>query len=148
MNNPLRNISEMHLEVARSCNLSCTYCYAHRNSDGTHDLMPLHVACNYLDLVMSETCSDEVNVVFHGGEPLMQTATWFENVIEYANRLAGRLHKTARYQMQSNLSLLTPRHRDLIRRHKIVVGSSLDGPSALNDIARGETKSVLAQVRR
>lgn len=138
----------MHLEVSKTCNLNCMYCFAYQKNSSISSLMSLKVACKYIDLIFENTCSEDIDVVFHGGEPLLQSTTWFHNVIEYAVRLSKIYSKNLRFLMQSNCTLLDDEKADLIKEYHIIVGSSLDGPPQINDLSRKKGELVLKNIQK
>lgn len=144
----LRNIAEMHLEVSNGCNLECIYCFAHQKKLSTNSLMPLKIACKYIDIIFENTCSEDIDIVFHGGEPLLQSTIWFHNVIEYAIRLSKIYNKKLRFMMQSNCTLLDDEKLDLIKEYHIIVGSSLDGPLQINNLSRKQGDLVIKNIQK
>ncbi len=144
----LRNVYQMHFEVSRACNLSCTYCYADPVLPVSSSFMPEDIALRYIDLVLGRTCSTSIEFVFHGGEPLLQSETWFENVMKYGTRRADGRHKNVRFLMQSNGTVLPPEKLDVMIRHRVLVGVSLDGPPRINEMSRGKTDLVLGNIEK
>ena len=76
----LSNIQDMHFEVCNVCNLSCMYCSAYHSTSDKKPFMPLKVAYKFIDLVLSKTCAETVDLMFYGGEALLQNVNWFYNV--------------------------------------------------------------------
>lgn len=140
-------MSEIHLEVSKLCNMNCIYCFAHQN-DISNPLMPLIIACRYIEIVLKNTCSKYIEIVFHGGEPLLHSTVWFYNVIEYAIRLSSIYDKTVSFTMQSNCTLLDDEKLNLIKEYNIIVGTSLDGPSYINDLSRKKSEIVLKNIQK
>ncbi len=143
----MRNFAELHLEVSRECNLNCSYCYSFRKSSAPRT-MPLETAIRYIDTVFNNTESENIEITFHGGEPLLQNVTWFDSLIEYIIRKAIILKKDLRFVMQSNLTLLNNDFLRLIEQYHIIVGTSLDGPPSINNITRSKGKVVLENIRK
>ena len=85
----LRNAYQMHFEVSRACNLNCAYCYADTQVPSSDSLMPLDTAFKYIQLVFERTCAPSIELVFHGGEPLLQSERLFNSVIERAKHQAS-----------------------------------------------------------
>lgn len=143
----MRNIVEAHLEVSSDCNLRCKYCYATGN-DRARNLMSLDVAFDFVETVLCSSCSKEIHIVLHGGEPLLQSANWLRNVLAYGYRLARLLGKTVRFEMQSNLTLLDDSKLEVIKDYKVIVGTSLDGIPSCNDRVRGNGENVIPSIKR
>ena len=144
----LRNIKDMHFEVCNICNLSCMYCFAYQPTSGKKPFMPLETALKYIDLVFKRTCAQVIDLMFYGGEALLHETSWFRDVIEYANKQAIKHDKKVRFLMQSNATTLDVEKLDLIIKHNIVTGTSLDGPADINDKTRGKTQSVMENIPR
>ena len=144
----LRNIKDMHFEVCNVCNLSCMYCCAYQPASGKRPFMPLETAQKYIALVFKRTCAQVVDLMFYGGEALLHDVSWFHDVIEYANKQAIEHNKEVRFLMQSNATSLDAEKLDLIRKHNIVTGTSLDGPPDINEKTRGKTNLVMENILR
>jgi uncharacterized protein len=76
-----------------------------------------------------------VNIGLHGGEPLLAGAGWLDWFLGRARR---RLDGTAsvRFTLQTNGVLLTPAIADVLVKHGVRVGVSLDGDRTTNDRRR------------
>jgi len=144
--NVFRNIKDLHFEVTRVCNLNCVYCSAYKEDTRTNRFMSLQTAHKFIDLILESTCAKDIGLLFYGGEALLHSATWFCNVIEYANEQATKNDQKLHFLMQSNLTLLDDEKLDLIRKYQIVTGTSLDGPPHLSDITRGKSDFVLTNI--
>jgi uncharacterized protein len=74
-------------------------------------------------------------VTLHGGEPTLIGAARAEAFFDAAR---GGLEGVAdvRLAMQTNATRLTPRWVELLARHRVDVGVSMDGPQALHDRQR------------
>lgn len=142
----LRNVHQMHFETSRACNLSCSYCYADAPEPSSNLLMPLQTAIDYIDLVLDRSCSPRIEIVFHGGEPLLQSPDWFSKVIQHAKSKSINKKKEVRFLMQSNGIALTESKLKIIMKYQIKVGISLDGPPYINDIMRKQGESVLHNI--
>lgn len=79
---------------------------------------------------------DAVTFTFHGGEPLLAGPGFYKKALPMlANGLKGR---NIAFAMQTNLWLMTPEIAKVLADYHIPVGSSLDGPKAINDFQRGK----------
>lgn len=118
------------------CNLSCKYCYAGL-TDQTKD-MEFETATRMLD----QFSDYAMKVQFAGGEPLLNYVL-ICRIYEYV--------KTQKYdvsfQMQTNGTCITPEIAAGIKRMKIALGVSLDGPPDTNEYLRGNTKDVIAGIQ-
>lgn len=116
------------------CNLRCRYCYAADKPGGDMDWETARRAIDRLQ-------GTPFRIQFAGGEPTLNLAL-MERVAEY---VAGRGVPMA---VQTNAAALTDRCVELIRRHAIAVGVSLDGKPAVNEKLRGDTKRVIEGILR
>ncbi len=76
-----------------------------------------------------------LEITFHGGEPLVPGARWYREALPLLRD--GLAPRRVRFAAQSNLWLLTDELCDLFREYGISLGTSLDGPEAINDAQRG-----------
>ena len=77
----------------------------------------------------------KVNIIFHGGEPLLAGHTYYEKALPaFAENISGEVSFT----MLSNLWALDERYADILKRYGVTVAASLDGPREINDRQRGE----------
>jgi uncharacterized protein len=144
----LRNVKDIHFEVCSVCNLRCIYCSAYHPNSGKKAFMPLETAHRYIDLVFERTCAPDIGLMFYGGEALLQSVSWFHNIIEYANNQATRRQKKLHFYMQSCATFLDADRLDLIKSYNINIGTSLDGPPEINEKTRGKTELVLDNIVR
>jgi uncharacterized protein len=77
----------------------------------------------------------KLEITFHGGEPLVPGAAWYRTALPLLRD--GLAPRKVRFAIQTNLWLLTDELCDLFREHGVSVGTSLDGPEAINDAQRG-----------
>jgi uncharacterized protein len=76
-----------------------------------------------------------LEITFHGGEPLVPGARWYREALPLLRD--GLAPRKVRFAAQSNLWLLTDELCDLFREYGVSLGTSLDGPEAVNDVQRG-----------
>jgi uncharacterized protein len=130
------------LKVASRCNLNCNYCYVYNKGDDTYLSQPQRmsdrVAAAAIDRVRDYCLTnrlDQVEFIFHGGEPLLAGREFFERFVARANeQLLPKI--TPSFNMQTNGTLLDRRWLDLMLRLNIGFGISLDGPKEINDANR------------
>ncbi len=120
------------------CQLRCRYCYMAAGDVAAHDLDPEAFSRAYAALGMEPGC--EIQIA--GGEPLL--------VPDLLDEVAGRARAlgAGRVNVQTNGIGIDDRFIALVRRHRLAVGVSLDGPPAVNDALRGRTAEVLAGLAR
>ena len=119
-----------------ACQASCRYCYAKR-SGKVMDRGTAEAAMDFIESIAPE--DKGIQVVFHGGEPLLAGAAFYEYVLpELKRRFGARL----RLSVQSNLWALNGKDGDrlceLLKIYDVSVGTSLDGFQEMCDFQRGE----------
>lgn len=121
------------IKLTEECNYCCYFCrYANHRQ---HDYgIPVEVAC-----AMIEQCADynlargisAMNVIFHGGEPLLYPIEKIEKILTYEQRICSKGIEI-KNSIQTNSSLITDAWIELLKRYNFSVGISLDGPVGLN----------------
>ncbi|MBI5396141.1 MAG: radical SAM protein [Verrucomicrobia bacterium] len=132
-------------KVTTSCNLRCKYCCTDAvplTKPGATMTMATHKRA--VSLLVGNTQNNEVQWIFHGGEPMLLSVAWYEEAIEHCIAVAEANPHLKRLMigMQSNLTRLSPEHLALIKKYRIQVGTSLDGPPQLSDVYRQGGKRV------
>jgi uncharacterized protein len=130
------------LKVAAYCNLNCSYCYMFNLKDksflGKSKLMSLDTvrtaAARIVELAVEQGMS-EINVSFHGGEPLLAGKEWFRDATAIF-RQAGEGKVTFKLGLQTNAVLIDAEWVEFLEQNQIAVGVSMDGPRHVNDRAR------------
>lgn len=116
-----------------ACPASCGYCF------GPHTGRALMCRATIEAIVHWQNALDrEVNleITFHGGEPLVAGPAFYRMALPLLQ--AGLAPRRVRFAIQSNLWLLTDELCQLFREYGVSVGTSLDGPEAINDRQRGQ----------
>lgn len=151
MSSVFKNINEVHIEITNMCNLSCTYCYAETLLPEKHQSMNLFTNELYrttIDKMLTSTQSREIDIVFHGGEPLLHSSEWFDEACSYACEKAKHLNKIVQFSMQSNLTILKERHIDIFKKHKVKIGVSLDGDKETHNTMRGKYDITISNIKK
>ncbi len=133
----MHNVDTLVVKVASRCNLACTYCYEYSSGDDSWRGSPRvlsEASTRQLGQRIAEyaaiTGRKSINVVAHGGEPLAMGP-------QKLNRFFATLREEApsvslRFSIQTNRVLITPAHCDVIKKHGVIVGISLDGDEYAN----------------
>lgn len=145
--NVFRNIKDLHFEVTNACNLTCIYCSAYKQVSKNRS-MPLETAYKYINLIFEKTCAPDIGLMFYGGEALLQSTSWFYNVIRYAKKQTTKYNKKSHFLLQSNLTFLDDERLNLIKKYHIVTGTSLDGLPYINEKTRGKSDLVLKNITK
>lgn len=125
-------IRSLVLKVAARCNIACTYCYEYSAGDQTWRNKPRFLA-PYLASQLGqrireycETCKvNTMSIVAHGGEPLMLGARRLDSLFHELQVGAGPVKLSL--SLQTNGLLLDREICEVLARHRVMVGVSLDG---------------------
>ncbi len=146
------------LKVASRCNLNCSYCYMYNLGDNTYLNQPKFMALETItalaERLASYTTAAEIGyiqIVFHGGEPLLLGRDYFENCLAIFREKAPALEID--FIVQTNGVNLDKDWYDWMLTNKIRVGVSIDGPERFHDAYRkyhngkGSYKEVASAVK-
>ncbi len=149
------SISQYILKVHSRCDLSCDHCYVYEHADQSWRVKPKRLdeaTARQAAMRISEHARihrlDHVQVVLHGGEPLLlghdglrRVLVLLRSLIDPVTRLDLRIH--------TNGVRLDERLCALFAEYGVKVGVSLDGDRAANDRHRrfSDGRSSHAQVR-
>lgn len=114
------------------CPAHCSYCWS---SEAGSPKMSIDTVAQTVEW-LRDFRKDQVTITFHGGEPLLGGVDFFRKALPLLSE--GLSHLRPTFAMQSNLWLLTPELADILAKYNIPIGTSIDGPEALNDSQRGE----------
>ena len=142
--------------VGAACNLACRYCYyleksrLYRSSlprerlrGGEHgsgmgsghvSLMSDEVLEHFVQQYLEAQTNSEVLFTWHGGEPLLQSMSFYERAMRLQRRYAAGRHVDN--CLQTNGTLLTDEWCRFFRDNGWLVGVSIDGPEHLHDAYR------------
>jgi uncharacterized protein len=147
----LRPPAAVSLNIAQSCNLACSYCYADEGRfGGKPAFMPFEVAQAAIDRILTGARGRRVTIGFIGGEPFLNRPVLHESGA-YAARRGRELGTTVEFSVTTNATLLAAEDLDLLRRHAFAVSVSLDGSAEMNDRERrsldGSSAAAVALAR-
>jgi uncharacterized protein len=119
------------LKVHSRCNLSCSYCYVYEMADQSWRQMPRLMSPAITEMVakrigehVSTHQLSSVDVILHGGEPLLTGAMW---LTELTGLLRAEIPAQVNVTVQTNGTLLLRPMLETLRDLGIRVGVSLDG---------------------
>jgi uncharacterized protein len=119
------------LKVHSRCNLSCTYCYVYEMADqawrGLPKRMSAAVAGQAVERIAEHAARyglSSVDVIMHGGEPLLAGAKWLADL---AGSLRSRVPAQVNLILQTNGTLLDRPMLTTLKRLGVKIGVSLDG---------------------
>lgn len=131
--------------LTENCNFGCSYCFVKRDGEARtgSKVMSLDTALRGLDFFCEQIARDETrfedekNIIFYGGEPLLNTKTLqfiVDKIAEYQS--SGKLPLNIRLSIITNGSLLNEKNIELLRKNKVAIGISLDGDECATDSCR------------
>jgi uncharacterized protein len=132
-------LSQFVLKVHSRCDLACDHCYVYEAADQSwsrrpaviSDAVATQAAARIAEHARAHSLSS-VQVVLHGGEPLLAGRGRLEQII---TALRGAAEGTCRLDLRihTNGVQLSEALCELFARHQVKVGISLDGDRAAND---------------
>ena len=120
------------LVVTLRCNHKCEYCQVSSREEDAYkyDMKP-EVAEKIVDLIF-ESPSPVVKIEFQGGDALLNWPTVMA-AVRYAERINVEKKKQLEFVICTNLYALEESHIADIKKHKINISTSLDGPCWMHD---------------
>ncbi|MFF3359182.1 FxsB family cyclophane-forming radical SAM/SPASM peptide maturase [Streptomyces sp. NPDC002917] len=127
------------LKVHSRCNLSCDYCYIYEMADQSWQNSPKVMSNDVIEQSAARIGEharshglSQVDVVLHGGEPLLAGADVLARVVTSVRRELPTTTQ-ARFTVQTNGVLLDKTMLNALAAHGIGVGVSIDGGPGAND---------------
>ncbi|MBR8839080.1 MAG: SPASM domain-containing protein [Stigonema ocellatum SAG 48.90 = DSM 106950] len=134
--------SSISLNLAQSCNLACSYCYADEGRfGGQQRLMPIEVAIATIERLIEQAPKRRVTIGFIGGEPFLNRDTLYRSV-EYATELAARRGISVGFSITTNGTLLNQSDITLLRENAFAVSVSIDGGATMHDLHRTDHRGT------
>lgn len=124
--------SHLMLVPSLACPASCAYCFGPHEGATTMQRETVEAVVRWQRTRDSDRT---LEITFHGGEPLVPGIDFYRMALPLLRDGLAPGH--LRFSMQSNLWLLTDELAGLLREHNVALGTSLDGPEAINDAQRG-----------
>lgn len=125
------------LEPTADCNLRCKHCY-HAKTNYSSEKMSLEIFEKLLKSI-AEYYKD-VNIIWHGGEPLMIGYDFYQKAYELLERYAAEYNIKFTFGIQTNGTLLSDDFIDLFLKNKTHISISYDG--SYNSVLRQQTDRV------
>lgn len=130
------------LKVASRCNLACDYCYVYSKGDESWRAQPRFMQRDVLAATVERirrhcqrSGQESVRVTFHGGEPCLAGTARFDHWCGLLREGIGDVCPVE-LSLQTNGVLLDGAWVDVLRRHGVGVGLSIDGPADIHDASR------------
>lgn len=125
------------IKPTHQCNMRCKYCFAEKYGYDDN-ILEMSSLKRYLFLLSQKY--QYINLVWHGGEPLMVSLDFYDEIYNYCSHLDSKFI----YSLQTNGSLLNEENINFFKKHKTSIGLSFDGIS--NEISRGNTKKIISNI--
>jgi radical SAM protein with 4Fe4S-binding SPASM domain len=133
------------LKPTEACNAACAYCEVDRKGWRTTKIMPLDILellFVRIDEFLEERQSERLEIVWHGGEPLLLDAEYFEKARAFQQKHCAATLGRIRHTIQTNLTLLSPSHIEALRKLGMAsVGTSYDPVAGVRLLKKGEDSS-------
>lgn len=140
------------VKITKHCNLRCAYCYEFPHL-GDKTQMSLESLARIFDNIASsaDDVFDTVNFVWHGGEPFLIPLEYYDAIGALQRQIFGTAIRVSNV-VQTNLTVLTPKHLQHLRKQKFFsgLGVSFDvyGNQRIDTADRPRTEIVLANIQK
>lgn len=138
----------VNLKIVERCNLNCTYCYFFNSEDQSYQSHPKHLSRDQvinISRFLKQGCEElnitELNIIFHGGEPLIYSKVNFDWMCSLFSETFPS-NVSVYYSLQTNGTLIDEKWTKLFLKHKVRIGISIDGPESYNDKYRIDHKQT------
>ena len=125
------------MKVTNDCNLNCRYCY-HGTIKTRRKSMSLDIIKDVLKSI--PTTKHNVKIIWHGGEPLLQGLSFYNEILKIENQYSLDIQNC----IQTNGTLLDDKAIDFFTQNNFKIGISFDGP--YNDLWRGGSTKTLTAI--
>lgn len=136
---PLPQLSELVLNISEGCNLTCDYCFANEglySAESPSWMSEEHAYQYTLQILEDQPTLSRIKLF--GGEPFMNipALTGFVKALEEYTMKHPHRRDEISVGCVTNLTIYSPRIVDLIKRARIRVTASIDGPQDIHDTNR------------
>lgn len=132
----LNNLKQAYFEITNKCNLSCGYCYAIQTKEKAESFS-LDFFKNIIDKIAENSENKNIEIIFHGGEPLLKSVDYYYNLLSYSKSVFNSYNKNVDFGIQSNLTLLNDEFLALFKKFNVKISTSIDGIEKIHNKARG-----------
>jgi uncharacterized protein len=136
------NCLDVVLKVAERCNLACPYCYyffqeneLHKGSAAFMSEATAHAVAAFLRRGVQDHRIAHLYIGLHGGEPTLVPKARLDRIVTILRDALADV-TTVHFAMQTNGTLLDDEWIELLTKHRVMVGVSLDGPPHIHDASR------------
>ena len=124
------------------CNMDCRYCYVPAKQRNSRKHIPLtclpSMFRKMFDWQQSYESTGKFEICWSGGEVLTLPLKWWREMIQIqlSTYDSGNYTFQLVNSMQTNLTLLTDEMFEFVQKHRIGIGTSIDGPKRCMDKTR------------
>lgn len=126
------NIGPLELLIIQGspfCNIDCSYCYLPNRLDKTK--IQIEVIQRLAERLLEDNLwTKNTTIVWHAGEPMAIPMEYYSKWFEV---LTKQLGNNVKHNFQTNATLINDDWSSFIKKHKISIGVSIDGPEFLHD---------------
>lgn len=132
----LRHFTSLHMVVITlRCNQICNYCHASSKDVTAKNYdMDVDTARKVVGMIF-ESPSPSIKIEFQGGEPLLNFDI-VKEIVKYAEKTNKAKHKNLSFVICTNLTLINQNILEYLKKHNVLISTSLDGPKTLHDANR------------
>jgi len=129
----LYNFTSLHMVVPTlRCNSNCIYCQvSKKDPDAIGFDMDKETAKTTLAMIFASP-SPCIKIEFQGGEPLLNFKM-LKYIVEHSQKLNKKYKKDLVFVVCTNLTLVTPNFLKFLKKHNILISTSLDGQCDLHN---------------
>jgi uncharacterized protein len=128
------------LKTSERCNLACTYCYYFFGGDESYKKRPPIIGIDTVKKIATFLSDgvrnhdiDAVEIVFHGGEPMLQKPRMFDETCSILRDALEKTRTRLNFAIQTNGTIVSEEWIEVLSKHDVVIGISIDGPKEYND---------------
>lgn len=116
-----------------ACQAGCRYCFTPYDEDNRMPPATIEAVIAWGQAALDP--EQELHITYHGGEPLLAGYAFYQDALPRLQD--GLAPRRVSFSLQSNLWALTDPLCELFKTYRVSLGTSLDGPEAVNDAQRG-----------
>lgn len=125
------------IKPTHRCNMRCKYCF-HEKYGYSNDLLGIDELKKYIVLLCNDY--DFINIVWHGGEPLLVPFSFYEEIYDFCDFQDS----TFSFTIQTNGTLLNQKNIVFFKKRNTNIGLSFDGLN--NEYTRSHTSDILDSI--
>lgn len=130
------------LKIAERCNIDCSYCHVFNGEDDAWKEHPKVISLStveslgsFLSKGVRDLGLNSVRIVFQGGEPMLMPRQAFDQTCQILKAALAEV-PAVEFVMQTNGTLVNEEWIELLNKHGVAAGISLDGYKEVNDRSR------------